>query len=117
MKTLWLAFRAWLDRLALEVRAARAPEASAPELPTFAVKTPGTQEVIELPQLKTFDHPPTPEETRAEARRIALAYARQRSGKPELTWKQAKLLLDRWEKEEREQERAVAKRREAVLKG
>jgi hypothetical protein len=109
MKNFILAVRAWWNQIVLEIRAARAPRKPA-ELPTYAVKTPGMDETIELPPLRTFDHQPTPEEHRTEARRMALAYARKRTGRPDLTWKQAKFLLERWEKEEREADRTAAKR-------
>lgn len=95
-------------KLVAEVKSARAPAPVEPEndgQPDYAIHTPGTHEAIVLPKPRTFDHPPTPDEFRTEARRVALAYARERSGKPQLTWKQAKLLLDRWEKEERAAER------------
>jgi hypothetical protein len=83
-----------------DVKAAREPVRE----PThaFAIKTPGIDEAIELEPERLFDHPPTAQEAVEEARRIALAYARKRTGKPELTWKQAKRLLTEWEKEERQ---------------
>lgn len=96
-------------RVVLEIQAARAP-AQEPEH-TFAIKTPGMDELIELPPPKLFDHPLTPAEQLTEGRRIAFDYAKKRSGKPELTWKQAKRLLDEWEKEEREVERLAEKER------
>lgn len=90
-----------------EVKAARAQRAEPIEiqLPTYGVRTAGTDEVIELPKMRTFDHEPTQDELLAEARRMALEYARARTGKPELTWRQAKLAIDKWEKEERAVER------------
>lgn len=39
---------------------------------------------------------------KADGKRAALAYARQRTGNPELTWKSARKLMQRWLREERE---------------
>jgi hypothetical protein len=92
-----------------QVRAARAAPPPAPaddSPPPMAIRTPGTHEAIELPKARVWDRPPTQAELHFEARRLALAYARQRTGNPELTWKHAKLLIDRWAKEERRAERA-----------
>lgn len=45
--------------------------------------------------------------TKADAKREALAYARQRSKNPSLQWKAARRLLNQWEREEREIERSM----------
>lgn len=46
--------------------------------------------------------------TKADAKREALTYARKRSGKPDLAWKAARALLNKWGREERELERSMA---------
>lgn len=43
--------------------------------------------------------------TKADAKRQALAYARQRTRNPDLPWKKARQLLNQWEREERARER------------
>lgn len=95
--------RASLARIVLEIRAARAP--ASPIAHTFAIKTPGTDEAIEMAPPKEFDHPLTPEEARKEAQRIAMDYARKRTGNPDITWKQCKVMMDKWADEERDIER------------
>lgn len=113
VKRLVNSLRAWWGRLVLEVKVAREPAPAIPPVETFAVKTPGTDEVIVLPKQKIFTgRPPTQDEIRADGRRMALAYARSRVNNPELTWKQAKPMLDRWEKEERDMEH----RKQAALR-
>jgi hypothetical protein len=93
-----------------DIRAARNP--APPPEPTFVIKTPGLDEEIQLAQPKRFDKPLTPEQEFREAKRLAMDYARKRTGKPDLTWAQTKRLMDRWEKEER---RAEADARRAQI--
>jgi hypothetical protein len=94
-----------------EVQEARNPKPVElePDLPVYAAEIAGTDQAIVLPKVKTFDHPPTIEEQLAEARRIAWAYARERSDNADLTWKQAKHLIAGWVKEEKELERQQKK--------
>lgn len=45
--------------------------------------------------------------TKAGAKKLALAYARQRTGNPALSWKAASKLMNQWGREERELERSM----------
>jgi hypothetical protein len=93
------------------IKEARNP--SPPQPPRYAIKHPTTGETIPLPTPRTWKHKPSPAEVKAESRRIAHALASTIAGKP-VTWKQAKVIMDKLAREERAQARAMAKQQAAT---